>query len=457
MEINTKPKSLNELAIPGVLDALHTEWDTLALETFELRKHLDFVKKQLVHAMYYQDAATRVISRLMKERDEARQSLSITQEKLLNFKEKLETNGGTEYPVESLVKNDNENDIEQENCGIYPELTDKMDEISKSLFAERKNKKKPDDYYSPTDFNNFKERGSYPLHSSSIPGVLSLDIHKIYTSFILTGGSDGKAVIFDKNSQNVICSMINEHDNSSILGVEYSRNGVLLTRSNGKAEYWTTDLSSEYWALKRKISGVGGIIAKAHPLDPYFIFSTANNSWGFFNMETGSKLAHVELENNEELTCVTVHPDGLMMATGSNVGTIKLWDIRTQTVVATLEEHKNPVKSLKFSEKAIHLASISSNENEPLIWNLKKLNQSPPHRLSNLNGHFVSSIDFDPYGQYVISSYSNNIAFYETSNPNSILYEFEAHNDIINSVKFSMDGSYIASCSQDRFLKIFSL
>ena len=70
---------------------LNAEWDNAVLETFELRKHLDIVKKQLVHAMYQQDAATRVISRLIKERDEARKALANTQQRLSDFKTKLDT------------------------------------------------------------------------------------------------------------------------------------------------------------------------------------------------------------------------------------------------------------------------------------------------------------------------------------------------------------------------------
>lgn len=438
---------------------LNAEWDNAVLETFELRKHLDIVKKQLVHAMYQQDAATRVISRLIKERDEARKALANTQQRLSDFKTKLDTNGDVDIPEESLKKEFEVNEYghEQESCGIYPELIEKMDEISKSLFSERKNKKKPDDYYSSTDFATFTEKGSFPLHSSSAPGVLSLDIHRTYTSLIWTGGNDGKAVIFDKSSQKVISSLVNEQDHSGVFAVEFSKNGVLLTRNNGVAEYWNTDFATESWKLKRKVFGVAGIVAKVHPLDPYFIFSSTNNSWGYFNMETGSKLAQIELENNEELSCVTIHPDGLMMATGSNNGIIRLWDIRTQSVVAKLEEHKDPIRSLKFSEKAIHLVSTSQNDISPLLWNLKKLNQSSPQKILHTKGGQVNSVEFDPYGSYIITSWDNTLSFFEASSPESVIHEFEAHNDTITSAKFAMDGSYIASCSQDRFLKIFSL
>ena len=452
-----KPKSLNEAGIPGVLDTLQTEWDTLVLEAHKLRKDLDSNRKTLANTLYQHDAACRVIARLMKERDEARQALAMTQDKLADYKDKFINNNLKEESKSKDNVENYEDQYEQENCGIYPELNTKMTELSQNLFAVRKTKKKPDNYYKSTDFNNLKENGRYPLHSSSSPGVLSLDINRAECNFVCTGGNDGKVVVFDWNSRNVVSSLINQNNNSSVLGVEFTSNGILLTRSDGMVEYWTVDLYSESWDLKRQIKGTEGIISKVHPLHPYFIYSSSINSWGMFNMETGSKLVQVDLENNEELSCVTVHPDGLMMATGSNNGVIRLWDIRSQTVAATLEEHKGPVKNLRFSEKAIHLISSAENENTPLLWNLKKLNKSPPHKLIHSSSSKINSIDFDPFGSYIISACDKNLWIFETSNPEMMIHEFEAHEDTINAVKFSMDGNYIATGSQDRFLKIFSI
>ena len=52
------------------------------LETFNLRKNLGETRKELAHALYQYDAACRVISRLIKEKDQVHQILKITKEEL---------------------------------------------------------------------------------------------------------------------------------------------------------------------------------------------------------------------------------------------------------------------------------------------------------------------------------------------------------------------------------------
>ena len=46
------------------------------LEVYELRKTATQLRQELAHAMYKEDAAMRVLARIMKERDEARSALA---------------------------------------------------------------------------------------------------------------------------------------------------------------------------------------------------------------------------------------------------------------------------------------------------------------------------------------------------------------------------------------------
>lgn len=436
-----------------MLGHLQTEWDSMILETYELRKHLENVRKQLAHTLYQHDAACRVISRLIQERDEARQALALTQDTLADYKDKINIEGITRGYDSGLHKKEHAFE-EEDNCGIYPDLEEKINKCAESLFKMRKDRKKPDDYYKPSDFNLLTEKGSFPLHSTTTPGACSVDVHKEKSNYICSGGNDGSIVILDKNSGKLTHNFGDATNVDKIQKVEFTKNGLLASKHNGTTEYWEVDLLGGTANLKTKIHGYHGVLASAHPLDPYLICGVNEHTWGLYNFETGTKLCQVELNEGSILTSLKVHPDGLMVATGSDSGVITLWDLRSQKAATNLEGHTSAVTKLEFSEKAIHLASATDKDNVVKLWNLKKTHKAPQN-LVHQQGSIVRGISFDPYGAYIVTASDKNLCFYDVSNAETCLFELPAHDGFINDVKFAMDASYIATASEDRLVKIF--
>lgn len=71
-----RPRPPTITSIPALLSQFQNEWDSLAIETYNLREQLARTREELATALYQHDAAVRVIARLTKERDEARDALS---------------------------------------------------------------------------------------------------------------------------------------------------------------------------------------------------------------------------------------------------------------------------------------------------------------------------------------------------------------------------------------------
>lgn len=72
--VTPRPPTLT--SIPSLLKTFQNEWDALALESFTLKQSLNGLEQQLSTALYNYDGAVRVIARVTKERDEARDALS---------------------------------------------------------------------------------------------------------------------------------------------------------------------------------------------------------------------------------------------------------------------------------------------------------------------------------------------------------------------------------------------
>lgn len=61
-----------------LLQTLQNEWDAAMLEVFTLKQQNNSLRQELSVSLYMQDAATRVVARLMRERDAAREYVPTT-------------------------------------------------------------------------------------------------------------------------------------------------------------------------------------------------------------------------------------------------------------------------------------------------------------------------------------------------------------------------------------------
>lgn len=67
------PRPSAATSIPSLLHSLQSEWDSLMLESLALKTQYQSTRQELAHALYREDASLRVVARLVKERDQARE------------------------------------------------------------------------------------------------------------------------------------------------------------------------------------------------------------------------------------------------------------------------------------------------------------------------------------------------------------------------------------------------
>ena len=74
--------------------------------------------------------------------------------------------------------------------------------------------------------------------------------------------------------------------------------------------------------------------------------------------------------NTQNIFSVMFSPDGRILASGSDDGTVRLWDANTGIHITTLVGHASSVRSVAFSADGRILASGSA-DCTVLLWRLR--------------------------------------------------------------------------------------
>lgn len=100
---------------------MQNEWDSTMLEAFQLRADAQKLRQDLSHALYKEDAAMRVLARVVKERDQARAALADLQKTL----------GVSGAPAEADT--DMDTDAPAEQSGVPPQVAQRIQSTHDTL------------------------------------------------------------------------------------------------------------------------------------------------------------------------------------------------------------------------------------------------------------------------------------------------------------------------------------
>ncbi len=157
-------------------------------------------------------------------------------------------------------------------------------------------------------------------------------------------------------------------------------------------------------------------------------------------------------EFSPEIYGAKFSPDGTILAVSSSAG-VQIWDTGTRAAVATLSGGSS---ALAFSPDGATLASGSSRTNEA---NLKLWNVASQTLVATLPGHTggptgVTSLAFSPGGDTLASgSGDQTIKLWDVANQ-SLIATLTGHTSHVWSVAFSPDGT-LASGSRDGTVKLW--
>ncbi|XP_064620629.1 pre-mRNA-processing factor 19-like [Lineus longissimus] len=438
-----KPRPPSATSIPAILKSLQDEWDASMLQSFTLRQQLQTARQELSHALYQHDAACRVIARLNKEVTAAREALA-TLKPQAGIAPNVQPAYGAEAPerLEQVI----------EEAGMSDEVLQKLQDKATRLTAERKKRGKtvPDGLVTVEDIKSYRQQSSrVGLHSASIPGILCLDLCLRDTARLVTGGNDKTAVVFNKETEQVI-AILKGHG-KKVTNVIYHPTEDLVFSSSPDTtiRVWGVQTAQCAQIIRAHEGPVTGI--SLHATGDYLLSSSADRHWAFSDIRVGRVLTKVSDGTSQHaLTCAQFHPDGLIFGTGTEDSMIKIWDLKEKTNVADFPGHSGPITSIAFSENGYYLAT-SADDSVVKLWDLRKLKNFKTLTLDD--GYEVKSLSFDQSGTYLAVG-GTDVRVYLCKQWQE-LRVFNDHTALATGVRFGHNGTFIASASMDRSVKFF--
>jgi len=148
---------------------------------------------------------------------------------------------------------------------------------------------------------------------------------------------------------------------------------------------------------------------------------------------------------------VAWNPDGTILATAPNDGTIKLWDAASGRFLNALVGHENGVFSVAWAPDGQRLASASLDQTVRL-WDA-----ASGRLLNTLAGHEngVRSVAWAPDGQRLASASEDKTVRLWDAASGQLLDTLAGHENSVRSVAWAPDGQRLASASEDKTVRLW--
>jgi WD40 repeat protein len=152
-------------------------------------------------------------------------------------------------------------------------------------------------------------------------------------------------------------------------------------------------------------------------------------------------------------TTIAVTPDGEQVISGSSLGTVKVWDLKSRKEQFILIGHTDSVNAIAATPNGKRLISGSSDTTIK-VWNLKTGKE-----ILTLNGHSapVNTVAITLDSQWLISGSSDTTVKVWKLETGEEILTLTGHSGSVKAVAVTPDSKRVISSSDDNTLKIWNL
>ncbi|MCG9126215.1 WD40 repeat domain-containing protein [Candidatus Poribacteria bacterium] len=255
-------------------------------------------------------------------------------------------------------------------------------------------------------------------------------------SFLLTK----YALAHDASQSNLPEDAIRRFGKGRITQMKYSPDGNFLAIAT-PIGVWVYDSQTgeELNLLTGDATAVKHIVFST---DSKTIFSSSWDEVRLWDAATGYLKASIKVNAVRSLA---ISPDGTTIATGSNNGSVDLWNVTTRQLIGQYIGHTSIVSSIAFSPDNTIIATASEDKTIR-IWDIHT-GQS----IMVLTGHeeWVTSVTFSPDGLTIASTSLDDTIRLWSAATGEHKQTLKGHKHYVNTVKYSPNGKTIVSKGWD--------
>lgn len=152
---------------------------------------------------------------------------------------------------------------------------------------------------------------------------------------------------------------------------------------------------------------------------------------------------------------VAYSPDGCFIASGSDDGTVRIWDARSgEEAMPPLRSGDGILWSVAFSPKG-KVVAAGTEAGTVCIWSLL----TDKTTLLPLSGHLgtVRSVTFSPDGMYLVSASLSKTVNLWHAETGRLLATLDDHTGMVGAVAFSPDGAILATAADDHTVRLWDI
>jgi len=407
-----KPRPTPATSIPGLLMLFQDEWDATVLETHQLRQSLHATRQELSHALYQHDAATRVVARLLREKETLRQQLEAAAATATATGSGVAGKRGAGDVHAAAIDAPSNKKPRGEPAAtavtasaavggglpsqVVAEITKKGDDMQ----IYRKKRIISSTVATPDQLSSqLKLSSTAPLHQTSKGGINFIAVSTFVSPpsspddnknsvpvLVATAGNDTTVRVYEPSSGREVTSLRGHSKkvlSTSFLGNNQT-NVIITGAADGTSRIWRQEdggggggkYECAHTFQHGTGTGVSVVATPVHATGNYYLSAGSDGHLCYNDIQQRQELVNITAcEDGGGLTSAAFHPDGVIFGLGDSSSVVKIYDARSLQVALTMTEHSNHnnkggVTSLSFSENGYLLASAASDSVK--VWDLRK-------------------------------------------------------------------------------------